>query len=125
MEYTELIEGIGRIIELAGIVIIVLGALLATGCFLYYWAKERSIDNQYRSYRQNLGRSILLGLEFLVAGDIIRSIALPPSLMSVTVLAIIVLIRSFLAIELEMEIEGRWPWQKKKLSGGEARNKLI
>lgn len=66
----------------------------------------------YRSYRQSLGRSILLGLELLVAADIIRTVAVTPTFESVGVLAIIVLIRTFLSFSLELEITGRWPWQK-------------
>lgn len=114
MEYREIIELIGRAVEITGVFIIVTGIFLATIIFAYQWFKARRILDEYRAYRRHLGRSILLGLEFLVAGDIISSIAVPPTLTSVFVLAIIVLIRSFLAIELEMEIEGKWPWQRKK-----------
>lgn len=66
----------------------------------------------YREYRQLLGRSILLGLELLVAADIIRTVAVTPTLESLAVLAGIVLIRTFLSFSLELEITGRWPWQK-------------
>jgi uncharacterized membrane protein len=68
-------------------------------------------DVAYRKCRENLGRAILLGLEFLVAGDIIRTVAISPSFESVGVLAAIVLIRTFLSATLTVEIEGRWPWQ--------------
>jgi uncharacterized membrane protein len=70
----------------------------------------------YRAYRQLLGRSILLGLELLVAADIIRTVAVTPTYESVGVLAIIVLIRTFLSFSLELEITGRWPWQKEPSS---------
>ena len=66
----------------------------------------------YAKYRRLLGRSILLGLEFLVAGDIIRTVAVDPTFASVGVLGIIVIIRTFLSFSLELEITGRWPWQK-------------
>ncbi len=66
----------------------------------------------YRLYRQLLGRSILLGLELLVAADAIRTVAVTPTFESVGVLAMIVLIRTFLSFSLELEITGRWPWQK-------------
>jgi uncharacterized membrane protein len=72
----------------------------------------------YRSYRQLLGRSILLGLELLVAADIIRTVAVAPTYDSVGVLAIIVLIRTFLSFSLELEITGRWPWQKEPAASG-------
>jgi uncharacterized membrane protein len=111
MEYQELIEFIGRSIEVAGVAVIVLGAVVATISFVRDWLKSDEILNPYKIYRENLGRAILLGLEFLLAGDIIRSVAVQPTFVSVGILAIIVLIRSFLAVELEMEIDGKWPWQ--------------
>lgn len=87
--------------------------MLATVGFIIVWLlKRKDIDNAYVGYRQNLGRVILLGLEFLVAGDIIRSVAVAPSFNTIGVLGLIVLVRSFLSIELEMEIEGKWPWQR-------------
>lgn len=61
-----------------------------------------------------LGRAILLGLEFLVAGDIIRTVAISPTISSVGVLAVIVLIRTVLSATLTVEIEGRWPWQRRE-----------
>lgn len=74
----------------------------------------------YRLYRQLLGRSILLGLELLVAADIIRTVAVTPTFESVGVLAIIVLIRTFLSFSLELEITGRWPWQKEPRTSASA-----
>lgn len=65
------------------------------------------------AFRSNLGRSILLGLEFLVAADIINTVAVEPSVQSLIVLAGIVLIRTFLSFSLEVEITGRWPWQRR------------
>ena len=70
------------------------------------------VDAAYRGYRRSLGRAILLGLEFLVAGDIIYTVAVEPTFRSVGVLAVLVVIRSFLSAELELEINGRWPWQR-------------
>ena len=69
------------------------------------------MPDTYRRFRQQLGRSILLGLELLVAADIIRTVAVTPTLSSVAVLALIVAIRTFLSFSLELEISGRWPWQ--------------
>ena len=63
--------------------------------------------------RSNFGRSILLGLEFLIAADIINTVAVRPTLQSVIVLGAIVLIRTFLSFSLELEIDGRWPWQRR------------
>lgn len=114
MAYKDLIEIISRIIEISGIAIIVCGGIMATIVFVHAWFKTDEILQTFKTYRENLGRAILLGLEFLLAGDIIRSVAVQPTLISVGILAIIVVIRSFLAIELEMEIEGKWPWQHGK-----------
>jgi uncharacterized membrane protein len=67
----------------------------------------------YKSFRRHLGHGILLGLEFLVAADIIRSVAIEPTLNGLMVLAGIVLIRTFLSLTLEVEISGKWPWESK------------
>ncbi|HEX8374326.1 MAG TPA: DUF1622 domain-containing protein, partial [Geminicoccaceae bacterium] len=75
------------------------------------WAKA------YRGYRANLGRGILLGLELLVAADIIGTVAATPTLQNLAVLGLIVLIRTFLSFSLEVEIEGRWPWQAARAEG--------
>ena len=69
-----------------------------------------------RRFRQDFGAAIVLGLEFLVAGDIIRTVVVAPTLENVAVLAIIVLIRTVLSMALQVEIEGRWPWQRHGLS---------
>ena len=79
--------------------------------YLLRVVRGRPHDVAYRDCRQSLGRAILLGLEFLVAGDIIRTVAIAPTFTSVGVLGIIVLIRTFLSATLTVEIEGRWPWQ--------------
>ena len=101
---------IARAIEAVGIVVIVLGAICATAVFV--WQVRTGIRDAYRTYREHLGQAILLGLEFLVAGDIIGTVAVEPSFSNLGVLAIIVAIRTFLSFSLEVEISGRWPWQK-------------
>lgn len=73
----------------------------------------REFQETYRLYRQGVGRALLLGLEFLVAADIIRTVAISPTFTSVGVLAMIVVIRTFLSWSLELELEGHWPWQKR------------
>jgi uncharacterized membrane protein len=70
----------------------------------------------YLRFRQQLGQAILLGLELLVAGDIVRTVAASPSLTSVAILAAIVVIRIFLSVSLQVETTGRWPWQKRDIS---------
>jgi len=74
-------------------------------------AGVRGAGQPYRLFRQDLGRAILLGLEFLIAGDIIRTVVVAPTLENVLILGLIVLIRTFLSIALQLEVEGRWPWQ--------------
>lgn len=108
--YRELMEGIGLTIDAAGVLVIVAGALLSTWRFLFH--REDGSEGSYKRYRQDLGRAILLGLEFLVAGDIIRTVAVAPTLDNVLVLGLIVLIRTFLSMALQLEVEGRLPWQR-------------
>ena len=98
----------------AGVAASVVGAVVSTGVAISRLLRRR--PSVYSSYRRWLGRSILLGLELLVAADIIRTVAITPTLDSVVVLALIVLIRTFLSFSLELEITGRWPWQKNQTS---------
>jgi uncharacterized membrane protein len=105
-EFRALMGLVGTAVDGVGVLVVITGVLVATFRFLF-----RMREDAYRSYRQDLGRAILLGLEFLVAGDIIRTVVVSPTLQNVFVLAMIVLIRTFLSIALELELEGRWPWQ--------------
>ncbi|QDX25698.1 DUF1622 domain-containing protein [Sphingomonas suaedae] len=107
----QLVHWITRWVELAGIAVILAGAIWAALRFARDVARHGQTDS-YRALRSNLGRSILLGLELLVAADIINTVAVEPSLESVAVLAGIVAIRTFLSFSLELEIEGKWPWQR-------------
>ena len=111
-----LARAIGRAIELVGISVIVLGAIAATVAFITQ--ARRHFDLAYHAYRKHLGWAILLGLEFLVAGDIIGTVAVEPSYSSLGILAGIVLIRTFLSYSLELEITGRWPWQREREPNG-------
>jgi uncharacterized membrane protein len=111
MGFIEVVETVGKVLDGVGVAIIAVGAVLAVGMALGRLLRK-SVDT-YRILREQLGRSILLGLEFLVAADIIRTVAVTPDAQSVAVLAGIVLIRTFLSFSLELEITGRWPWQKK------------
>src|SRR5437588_12926430 len=74
--------------------------------------RAHETGNYYSLYRQDVGRAILLGLEFLIAGDIIRTVVVAPTLQNVVVLGLIVLIRTFLSLSLQLEIEGKLPWQR-------------
>ncbi|UJH92253.1 DUF1622 domain-containing protein [Antarcticibacterium sp. 1MA-6-2] len=99
-------------IEIAGVIVMVIGPLFA----LWRYAFNKHNDgSSYRTFRHDLGKAILLGLEFLVAGDIIATVSTDPTIEKVLVLGIIVLIRTFLSLSLQVELEGRWPWQKKTI----------
>lgn len=102
-----------HVVEIVGIAIIVAGAFASLATFLYRMATGAApYETLVSAFRSNLGRSILLGLEFLVAADIVNTVAVEPTVRSLIVLAGIVLIRTFLSFSLEVEIEGRWPWQR-------------
>ena len=110
MGFKEIMELTGQALDGAGVLVVVAGitaASLQAGLRL-----ARREQGVYEQYRRLLGRSILLGLEFLVAADIIRTVAVEPSFENVGVLALIVAIRTFLSFTLELEVSGRWPWQK-------------
>lgn len=100
---------VGTAVDTAGVAVMVFGATLATVRFLFN--KQGRTVNAYRLCRQDMGRAILRGLEFLVAGDMIRTVVVDPTLDNVIVLGLIVLIRTFLSLALQLEVEGRWPWQ--------------
>jgi uncharacterized membrane protein len=106
------IETVGSAIDLAGVFVIAAGLLLATG--RYVTTIFAPIQDSYRRFRQDVGRAILLGLEVLVAADIITTVAITPTLTSVAVLAGIVLIRTFLSFSLQVELEGKFPGQRQQ-----------
>jgi uncharacterized membrane protein len=113
MVYNDVIERIGMAIDAAGVIVIVIGAVIAFVVAVVRLARRES--DVYRGFRQQLGQTILLGLELLVAGDIVRTVATTPTLTGVAILAAIVLIRTFLSFSLEIEISGQWPWQKREV----------
>lgn len=113
-DFASFAQTVGKLLDAAGVIVILSGVLLSTLAIIISVFKRHTIHDLYLTYRHNLARSILIGLEFLVAGDIIRSVAGNLDLDSVIILAIIVVIRSLLGMEFEMEIEGRWPWQRAK-----------
>ena len=109
----HVINQAGRIVDLVGVAIIVLGVALGILSYLRaLLARQSDRMAAYRETRQVIGRGVLFGLEVLVAGDIIRTVASSPTFTSIGVLALIVLIRTFLSWSLELEMTGRWPWQK-------------
>jgi uncharacterized membrane protein len=106
------VEQIAKALELIGVAIIVGGIVLATLKFVRDGTRAADWESAYADYRSNIGRGILLGLELLVGADIISTITSPLTFESVGLLAVIVLIRTFLSFSLETEIEGCWPWQR-------------
>jgi uncharacterized membrane protein len=109
---SDVIETIGKAVDVVGVVVVVAGAFLALLPYLVRTLLGRTRSDDYRLARQGIGRAILLGLEFLVAGDIIRTVAVSPTFASVGVLGLIVLVRTFLSFSLEIELEGRLPWRR-------------
>jgi len=99
-------------LELLGIAVILIFAIYATGYHIYLLATRRLAKNQFQAYRLQLAHGILLGLEFLVAADIIKTVAIELTFSSVAILAIIILIRTFLSFAIEFEMMGKWPWRK-------------
>ena len=112
MTLDQFASGAGHVIELVGVVLLVAGALLASAVCAVRVLRGVSFDDAYRQLRADLGRAILLGLEFLVIADIIGTVAIEPTFRNLGVLAAIVTIRTLLSFALELEVSGRWPWQK-------------
>jgi len=110
MDYNHVVQRIGEVIDGAGVAVIAVGVLIAAGAAAFRFSHHET--GTYRRFRQQVGQVILLGLELLVAGDIVHTVAAEPTLTSVAVLAIIVLIRTFLSFSLDVELTGRWPWQQ-------------
>lgn len=119
MSYEEVIGDVVRVVEAVGCAVMVLGALWAFVTFAIALVSRRRGDS-YSALRRDLGRVILLGLEILIIADIIRTVIVDPSLESVMVLGLIVLIRIILSFSLEVEIDGTWPWSRWKLAGAGA-----
>ena len=113
MGFKELISIAGYGIETIGVLIIVGGSAVSSFRFLSNFNKQPD-GFAYRIYRRQLGRSIILGLEFLIAGDIIRTVVVADTLRNVTILGLIILIRTFLSFTLHLEVEGYWPWEQVK-----------
>ena len=109
-----LAEWCAAIIEASGILIISILALYSLIVAIVQRFKKISARKVYHETRQRLGRGILLGLEFLVAADIIHTVAVELTFTTVGVLAIIVIIRTFLSFTLDVELDGKWPWQQHK-----------
>ena len=111
MSYEQTIADVSKAVEVTGIAVLIVGGCYALGAFALRVSRGGTAD-AFEDLRRSLGRSILLGLEILVAADIIRTIAITPTFTSVGVLGLIVVVRTFLSFSLEVELDGQWPWRK-------------
>lgn len=103
------------ILEGASFAVILLAVIISTGVFLVRIRRDGFVAN-FRDYRANLGRGILIGLELLIAADILKSVVIDPTVEGIIVLGGIVLIRTFLSTSLDVEINGHWPWERTRLT---------
>lgn len=113
-EFQQIIEHVGKAVDAVGVAVIVLGILWVAVALGFRAARGDRSKDSYQRGRHGVGRSILMGLEILVAADIIRTVAIAPTFDSVGVLALVVAVRTFLSFTLEVELSGSWPWQKRE-----------
>ena len=112
MRFDGALHWIAHWFEAAGVAVIVFGVVIALAQVGRQAARGDDWGEIYHLFRTSVARGILLGLEFLVAADIIGTVAVDPTLQNLSVLGLIVLIRTFLSFALQVEISGRWPWQE-------------
>jgi uncharacterized membrane protein len=113
-DFKSVVDATSKVIDAGGVLVVVVGLVVATAAFRAAQRTAAARAGAYRAYRQQVGKAILLGLEFLVAADIIRTVAVAPTFRGVGVLAIIVSVRTFLSFTLDVELDGRWPWQSRR-----------
>ena len=118
MTFTEVMDNVAKAFEGLGAAVLVLGLLLSLGVSARDWLRTRQGRVAYRTLKETFGGVLLLGLEILVAADLVRTVAVEPTLENVAILGLIVLIRTFLSFSLEIEIEGVPPWRRALVSGG-------
>ena len=111
--FTGVMSTTGLALDLVGVLVVAVGSVLSLARFLLRCKAQ--FGESYRLLREDVGRAILLGLEFLIAGDIIRSVVVDPTIENIFTLGLIVLIRTFLSMTLQLEVEGRWPWQRERV----------
>jgi uncharacterized membrane protein len=119
MGVREAMEVAASAVDVAGVMVILVGIANATVLLLSRSVTTSPDLGRYQSYRHGIGRAILLGLEFLIAADIIRTVAVSPGFEGIGIVALIVLIRTFLSFTLELDLEGRPPWARKGREKGQ------
>jgi len=117
MTFTEAMEGVAQVFEVIGAIVLLSGLIVSAFLGARTFRRGKDGTLAYRVLRQSFGGVILLGLEILVAADLVRTVAVQPTLESVAVLGAIVLIRTILSFSLETEIEGVAPWRRAAMSG--------
>ncbi len=117
MHFTEAMETVARGFEVAGAVVLVAGMMWCAVLSVRTWQRTRDGAHAYQTLRRSIGAVLLLGIEVLVAADLIHTVAVEPTLANVGVLGLIVIIRTVLSFSLEIEIEGMPPWRRAAMSG--------
>jgi uncharacterized membrane protein len=118
MSFTEGMDEVAKAFEVVGAAVLVVGLLLALTMSGRVWWRTRHGRVAYQTLRETFGGVLLLGLEILVAADLVRTVAVEPTLENVAILGLIVLIRTFLSFSLEIEMEGVPPWRRALIGGG-------
>ncbi len=108
----EFFEQAVHIVEFAAVALLLIGLAVSVGRYLLAFAQKKG-KAAYQDFRHNLGRTLLLTLEFLIAADILETVVVTRSMESLGILAGLVVVRTFLSFALDVELEGRWPWQAK------------
>jgi uncharacterized membrane protein len=125
MGLNDVVEPVGRSLEALGVAIVALTAFVAVVRYVVSQLRGSDSGAAYLAVRRQVGQGVLLGLEVLVAGDIIRTVALDPTLTSVAVLGVVVLVRTFLSVTIDTEINGRWPWSRMSPSADRPDGRLV
>jgi uncharacterized membrane protein len=119
MTFTGVMEHVAQVFEVIGAAVLFVGLFVSTALGVRAYRRTADGATAYRILRQSFGGVILLGLEILVAADLVRTVAVAPTMQSVLVLGVIVLIRTVLSFSLETEIEGVAPWRRAAMTGAE------
>lgn len=110
----EIARVVADAIEILAVIAIAVGVVAALVAAARQWIRT-SADDAFSVFKRNISRGLLTGLDLLIAGDVIKTVTLEPTLQNATVLGILVLIRTFLSWALVLEVEGHWPWQAQRL----------
>ena len=117
MSFSDVMEHVAQGFEAFGAAVLVAGLLWSLGLAVTVWRRSRTGSDAYRVLRASFGGVLLLGLEILVAADLVKTVAVATTVVNVAVLGLIVLIRTFLSFSLEVEIDGILPWRRAAASG--------